>query len=515
MHDMLVHRHNLASYDHNDFPGVVPRTFLGAAVVAALSAPVHATLEAFFEDLPTRLTSQIVVRLALGLVCWVAFRRFNSAAALRFGDSVAAWAAAAWTLQFHLPFYLSRTLPNVFALCVVLLALEAWLRDNVPRTLGMFTLATFVFRCDVVVLLGPLTLQLLLTRRIRLVGVVFTGFKWAIPSVLASVLVDSLLWGRWVWPESEVLLFNTVDNRSSEWGEMPVYWYFLSALPRALSGTALLLPFGVVRDLRSLARPYSMLRRPAAAIDAQVVSYLLPGVVMVCLYSLLPHKELRFIFPALPLFNLAIGVGMSKAARAVSGVGKEKEDDSNNEDGGVDVTEDDNGVGGRTRSTASESFNTSVRLLVAGVVSVACLSTAATTALALAAARVNYPGGAALQALHRAIDAETRQSDKDVSVHLDAQAAMSGASRFGQRKSGVSYSKQETAVDFSNFDFVVTGDPSKHHFLDLFEVRETIKGFNGFTPGWFWKRVVVTSTTTHLRLMSSKNLKPSEKNDVL
>ena len=33
-------------------------------------------------------------------------------------------------------------------------------------------------------------------RRVRLVGVVWTGLKWAIPSVLASVLLDSALWGR-------------------------------------------------------------------------------------------------------------------------------------------------------------------------------------------------------------------------------------------------------------------------------------------------------------------------------
>lgn len=70
-----------------------------------------------------------------------------------------------------------------------------------------------VFRCDVILLVGLVGLHLLASRRITLKRGVAHGLAAIAASLALSCPVDSLFWGRWLWPEGEVLAFNTLFNR--------------------------------------------------------------------------------------------------------------------------------------------------------------------------------------------------------------------------------------------------------------------------------------------------------------
>ena len=75
-------------------------------------------------------------------------------------------------------------------------------------------------------------------------------------SLAATMLLDSWMWNRQLlWPEGEVLWFNTALNKSVEYGTMPVHWYLTSALPKALLAPALLVPVGALFDRYAYAHP--------------------------------------------------------------------------------------------------------------------------------------------------------------------------------------------------------------------------------------------------------------------
>lgn len=113
-HDILVYGtpisnigQKLTSYDHFTFPGAVPRTFIGPLFLATFSQPIISLVGYEY--------AQLVARGLLGLFNASALIYFKSQLHTACGPTASRWYAALQASQFHLMFYASRTLPNMYA----------------------------------------------------------------------------------------------------------------------------------------------------------------------------------------------------------------------------------------------------------------------------------------------------------------------------------------------------------------------------------------------------------------
>ncbi|URD77880.1 Alg9-like mannosyltransferase family [Musa troglodytarum] len=232
MHDILYHRHHIEKYDHLDFPGVVPRTFMGALIFSVLASPLVLLMHAIHLS---KIYSLLAVRMMEGCIVLLALRFFRIQQVRRkFGYHVEAFFAILTAIQFHLLFYSTRPLPNILAFGLVNLAYSFWFKGNPYATLRCLTCATIVFRCDTVLLFGPIGIELLLSKSISISEAIKCCISSALLCIVFTVLLDTAMWQRILWPELEVFWFNSVLNRSSEWGTQSFHWYFTSALPRSL-----------------------------------------------------------------------------------------------------------------------------------------------------------------------------------------------------------------------------------------------------------------------------------------
>ena len=62
-------------------------------------------------------------------------------------------------------------------------------------------------------------MHMLLERQISIGRGLAVGAFAAVSSLAVTVMLDSAFWERWLWPEGEVLWFNTAENR---WSDSPL-----------------------------------------------------------------------------------------------------------------------------------------------------------------------------------------------------------------------------------------------------------------------------------------------------
>ena len=266
--------------------------------------------------------------------------------------------------------------------------------------------------------------------------------------------------------------------------------------------------------------------------------YLLrPSLGFVGIYSFLPHKELRFIFPAIPLLNAAAALAIRRFWIANINSNQLQQDEEKEEEEEKDKENYKEKSKKKLKNKRAATIRTLLYLFSPlGVFLLVPIGIFASQAFLLAS-RFNYPGGVALQALvsHHmpnsamnamnavsAIDnmnaigvekrgrCEERQGKKGGTggvrvcgssrVHIDVGACMSGASRFGQLplvhlagKSttttehsehsteyiSVEYSKEENLIPtdqcnpYEGFDWLISRDLPPYSLNSLISKEET------------------------------------------
>ncbi|KAF2675020.1 hypothetical protein BT63DRAFT_450006 [Microthyrium microscopicum] len=452
-------------YDHVEFPGAVPRTFVGALLMSALSRP-------FLQWVASPVGKQLLVRAILGLVNASAMLSLRQVLKRSFGRSTGNWYALLQASQFHIMFYASRTLPNMFALAMTTYALGRYVEaTSSPKmtdhsrkrghivSLMLLTTAGIIFRSELAVLVAARCLFILLSHRTALTRIIIpAGLVGLVIGFSITVSVDSYFWKHFpIWPEWASFYFNTILGKSSDWGVSPWHFYFSNALPRLLLNPL----------TYSLLGPLALLSSVPGKRALQIAG---PDLLFLSLYSILPHKEWRFIVYVVPSLTAVSAIGASWIW---------------------------------TRRSKTVLYKVLNLALIGSVVATFVASSGL-----LAISRLNYPGGLAMTRLNTML-ASTGNST--ISVFADNLACQTGVTRFLEdRKATVSghskwrFDKTENQtilhdpLFWNQFDYAIVEHPER--CIGKWEVIDVVTAYDGLQivrPG---SALGPDTTTDHLLL---------------
>lgn len=479
IHDILNYGiWNLDKYDHFQFPGAVPRSFVGPLIIAALTKPFTAVSSAFGGNLhpSTQLESQILARCMIGLTNALSLIYVKNSAQTMFDlaakkreeteeerrkqgtavgarepnsnlSTVGTWFLVFVMTGFHLMFYASRPLPNFVVTLPLTNVAIAWiLLSRYDWAIFLLALTAIVFRLEVAAFASGLALMSVIYRKISLFHAIKYGTMGITIGLGVSLSIDSYFWRAWCVPEVDAFIFNVLEGNASRWGAESPFAYFSHYLRMLfIPPTVLLL---------------NLLGFKMAPTNLKIVS--IAAYLHIIILSLQPHKEWRFIVYALPPIIL---------------------------------------LGSTAGAYVWENIKiTSVKNLL--FVALIPLSPLLSLVLSLAfvfVSSMNYPGGEALTQFNDMIVANNVTNS---SVHLTVPVCMTGATLFGQLDHdvyGINYDKTENATKLEalwpSFDYLIAPEPqssllpfseSPADKWELIQTTTIFSGINGSVVTGLW-----------------------------
>ncbi|AJT24960.1 dolichyl-P-Man:Man(7)GlcNAc(2)-PP-dolichol alpha-1,6-mannosyltransferase [Saccharomyces cerevisiae] len=475
IHDILTYSvFDISQYDHLKFPGVVPRTFVGAVIIAMLSRPYLYLSSLIQTSRPTSMDVQLVVRGIVGLTNGLSFiylknclqdmfdeitkkkKEENEDKDIYIYDSVGTWFLLFLIGSFHLMFYSTRTLPNfVMTLPLTNVALGWVLLGRYNAAIFLSALVAIVFRLEVSALSAGIALFSVIFKKISLFDAIKFGiFGLGLGSAI-SITVDSYFWQEWCLPEVDGFLFNVVAGYASKWGVEPVTAYFTHYLRMMfMPPTVLLLNY------------FGYKLAPA---KLKIVS--LASLFHIIVLSFQPHKEWRFIIYAVPSIML---LGATGAAHLWENMKVKK------------IT----------------------NVLCLAILPLSIMTSFFISMAFLYISRMNYPGGEALTSFN---DMIVEKNITNATIHVSIPPCMTGVTLFGELNHdvyGINYDKTENTTllqeMWPSFDFLITHEPTasqlpfENKTTNHWELVNTTKMFTGFDPTYiknfvFQERVNVLS----------------------
>uniref|UniRef100_W5N7J0 Mannosyltransferase n=1 Tax=Lepisosteus oculatus TaxID=7918 RepID=W5N7J0_LEPOC len=212
-------------------------------------------------------------------------------------SGVARWVFVSQLCSWFTWYCCTRTLTNTVETVLTTLALHYYplhgskVQDS-SKYLGLVALAVIIRPTALIVWLPLLGYHFLreddklnlVTHRVLPVGVLTLGI---------STVIDCIFYGKWTLVQLNFLKFNVFHNVAEFYGSHPWHWYLTQGFPVVLGPH---LPFFL----------------HGCTLAPQRYRILLVTVIWTILvYSLLGHKEFRFIYPVLPLCMVFCGFSLA------------------------------------------------------------------------------------------------------------------------------------------------------------------------------------------------------------